>query len=84
MHKVARENLQLLAKRIKELREKESASLNKFVMSKGYITTAKWSRVENGKFDIKLSTLLRIAQVFNMSLYGLIKEIDFNYNFTDE
>ena len=46
-------------------------------------TTATWSRLENGKNDIKLSSLLRVAASLNISVCELLKDIDFDYNFEE-
>ncbi len=48
MQQIDKENLQKLSKKIKELRLKQSKSLNQFVFANGYLTTATWSRLENG------------------------------------
>lgn len=59
VQQVDRENIKKLSKKIKKLRLEKSKSLNKFVISNGYLTTATWSRLENGITDYKYSTLLR-------------------------
>ncbi|MDD3238377.1 MAG: helix-turn-helix transcriptional regulator [Candidatus Gastranaerophilales bacterium] len=79
-----KENLKKLGLKIKELRLAKSKSLNEFVLAKGFVTTATWSRVENGLFDLKFSTLLRIAYMLDVRVEDLLKEIDFDYSFTDE
>ena len=79
-----KENLKKLGLKIKELRLEKSKSLNEFVLAKGFVTTATWSRVENGLFDSKFSTLLRIAYMLDVRVEDLLKEIDFDYSFTDE
>ncbi|MBQ8458522.1 helix-turn-helix transcriptional regulator [bacterium] len=78
------ENLHKLGKKIKELRLEKSKSLNEFVLNKGYLTTATWSRIENGLFDIKFSTLLRIARMLDIRADELLKSINLDYNFTDD
>lgn len=74
-----KENLLKLGQRVKELRLKKSQSLNKFVFNQSGITSSTWSRIENGKFNIKFSTLISIAAMLNISLEELIKGIDFEY-----
>ncbi len=69
-----------LGKRIKELRCKTSKSLNSFVMEYGGITTATWSRLENGKNDFKLSTLIKAAALLGITVSELVSDIDFDYS----
>ena len=48
-------------------------------MNKGGTTTATWSRVENGKTDVKFSSLIKIASMFNITVDELLKDLDFDY-----
>lgn len=64
-------------KRVKELRLKSCKSLNNFVMTRGGLSTATWSRIENG---IKLSTIIKVAALLNISVGQLMKDIDFDYS----
>ena len=73
-------NLEKLAIRIKTLRLQKSKSLNKFVFSKGNVTSATWSRVENGLVDVKFSTLIQISAMLEVKLDELLKDIDFDYS----
>lgn len=84
MQQVDKDNINKLAQRIKGLRFKQSKSLNKFVLTKGHLTGATWSRLENGKFDCKISTLLRASYMLGMDIKELLDTIDFDYNFTEE
>ena len=84
MQQIDKENLTKIGLKIKEIRLSKSKSLNEFVLAKGFVTTATWSRVENGLFDLKFSTLLRIAYMLDLKVEDLLKEIDFDYNFADE
>ena len=77
-------NAKLFGERIKELRDKENSSLNSFVLSRSSMTTATWSRVENAKTDVKLSTILKIASTFNITVAELLQNIDFDYNFNED
>lgn len=74
-----RENLLKLGKRVKELRMQQSASLNAFVMNRGGLTTASWSRIENGKFDAKFSTVIKVSAMLGISITELLDGIDFDY-----
>lgn len=84
MQQVDKENLLLFARKVKTMRLKKSKSLNNFVFNSDYLTTATWSRIENGKFDLKLSTLLRVSQMLGVTVDKLLKDVDFNYNFNEE
>lgn len=77
-------NLQLLAKRIKALRQAQCSSLNKFVFSKGSISSATWSRIENGLVDVKFNTLIKVAALLNISITDLLKDINFDYTLKEE
>ena len=83
MQQVDIENLKKFGQKVKELREEKSESLNKFVMSQDILTTATWSRIENGKFDFKLSTLLRVAYMLGIKVEDLLKSVEFDYNFIE-
>jgi len=69
--------LRILAKRIKKLRTEKSKSLNAFVFEHGLITTATLSRIENGLVDVKFTTLVKLAQILEISLSDLFKDIIF-------
>lgn len=76
-------NLIKLGKRVKELRMLQSPSLNRFVFSKGGITTATWSRIENGKFDAKFSTLVKVASMLDIKIEDLLKDLNLDYDITE-
>lgn len=84
MQQIDKENIKKLSQRIKKLRLEQSKSLNKFVLSNGYLTTATWSRLENGLNDYKFSTLLRVSRLLNIKIDELLKDIDFNYDFKED
>lgn len=84
MQQIDKENIKKLSERIKKLRLEQSKSLNKFVLSNGYLTTATWSRLENGINDYKFSTLLRVSRLLNIKIDELLKDIDFTYDFNEE
>lgn len=83
MQQIDKENITKLSNKIKELRLKQSKSLNKFILNKGYLTTATWSRLENGINDVKFSTLLRVAYLLDLKIDELLKDINFNYDFDE-
>ncbi len=74
-----KENSIKLGKRIKELRVQQSESLNAFVMKRGGLTTASWSRIENGKFDAKFSTIVKVAAMLNISIEELFYGLSLDY-----
>ncbi|MBR1617239.1 helix-turn-helix transcriptional regulator [bacterium] len=76
-------NLKRLADRIKELRLQKSKSLNKFVFSKGNVTSATWSRVENALVDVKFSTLVQMSGMLEMNLSDMVKNLDLDYEGED-
>ncbi len=84
MQQVERKNLKILGKRVKDLRIEKSKSLNEFVLSRGFLTTATWSRVENGLFDLKFSTLLKIAKMLEVDVAELLNGCDFDYDFDED
>ena len=84
MQHVDKEHAKLLGNKIKELRLKKSKSLNNFVLQRGYLTTATWSRIENGLYDMKLSTLLRVALMLETTPHDLLNSITLDYNFSDD
>ena len=83
MQQIKKENLKILARRIKELRLKKSKSLNKFVFSKGAVTSATWSRVENALVDVKFTTLIQMTAMLELKIEDLLKDLNFNYVIED-
>ena len=84
MQQLERKNAILLGKRIKELRLKTSMSLNTFVMKQGGLTTASWSRLENGKFDAKFSTLVKASAMLNVDICELLRNLPLDYTIVEE
>jgi len=84
MQQVDKKNLIIFGKIVKSLRLKTKLSLNEFVLKHGFLTTATWSRIENGCFDIKFSTLLRIAKMLDIDVCDLLKRCNFDNNFIDD
>lgn len=79
MQYYGKKNALLLGQRIRELRQQRNESLNFFVMNKGGLTTATWSRIENGKFDAKFSTLVKVAAMLDISLPELLAGLPLDY-----
>ena len=72
-----KENLKLFALHVKKIRESKSKSLNKIAFSRGGVTSATLSRIENGLVDLKFSTLIRLAHTIDVPLSELFR--DFKY-----
>lgn len=79
MQQLKSQNLEKLAHRIKKLRLEKSKSLNKFVFSRGNVTSATWSRVENALVDVKFSTLVQICAMLEIKIEDLLKDLDLDY-----
>ena len=75
-------NLKNFGKRIQEIRKHKSKSLNKIAFSRGGVTSATLSRIENGLVDFKFSTLLNLAHTLDVSLVELFD--GFEYSQTEE
>lgn len=72
--------LKLIGKRIKRLREERNQSLNNFAFNDCLITSATLSRIENGLVDLKFTTLVKIANAFEIPLSKLLENFDFKYS----
>lgn len=79
MQQFKKNNLIVLAKRIKTLRLERCDSLNKFCFNAGNVTSATWSRIENALVDPKFSTLVEVCNMLNISLSELFKNLEINY-----
>lgn len=64
-------NLIKFGARIKEIRLSKSDSLNKIAFTRGGVTSATLSRIENGLVDFKFSTLINLAHTLDVSLVEL-------------
>ena len=84
MQRNDKQNIILLGLRVKSYREKTGESLNSFVLKRGGITTATWSRIENGKFDVKFSTLIKVASLLGIKIEELLKDLPLDYTIYDE
>ena len=72
------ENLKAFGKHIRKLRMCKSNSLNEIALTRGGVTSATLSRIENGLVDFKFSTLLKLAHTLDISVQELFK--DFVYS----
>lgn len=71
-------NLKIFGERIKDIRKSKSESLNKIAFSRGGVTSATLSRIENGLVDFKFSTLLHLAHTLNEPLIKLFEGFEYN------
>ena len=79
MQQIDKENLINFGERVRKLRTDKSPSLNKLTFSKGGVTSATLSRIENGLVDFKFSTLIRLVQTLDISLSDLFKDYEFKF-----
>ena len=77
MQHVDKENLKNFGKKVREIRISKSPSLNKLAFSKGGVTSATLSRIENGLVDLKFSTLIRLVKTLDISLLELFKDYEY-------
>ena len=82
MKQHVKNNLLTFGKKVKEIRTTKSDSLNKIAFSRGGVTSATLSRIENGLVDFKFSTLLNLAYTLDVNLTELFE--NFEYNQADE
>lgn len=73
MQQVDKENLKIFGELIRKIRQKKSNSLNSLAFSRGGVTSATLSRIENGLVDFKFSTLIRLAHTLDISLDELFR-----------
>ena len=83
MKQVDKNNLSEFGIHVKKIRKNKSSSLNKIAFSRGGITSATLSRIENGLVDFKFSTLIRLAHTLDMPLVDLIKDFKYKSDFFD-
>ena len=79
MQQADKKLLKEFGKFISNVRKDKYPSLNKFSFSKGGVTSATISRIENGLVDFKFSTLVKIACALDISLEELFKNFKYNY-----
>lgn len=78
-----KENLKSFGKLVKEIRLSKSDSLNQMAFSKGGVTSATLSRIENGLVDFKFTTLLNLAYTLDIPLYELFKDFKYKISVDD-
>ena len=70
-------NLINFGTRIKNIRKSKSGSLNKIAFSRGGVTSATLSRIENGLVDFKFSTLINLAHTLDVSLIEMFEGFEY-------
>ena len=71
MQQIDIENLKSFGEMVRKIRMEKSPSLNKLAFSRGGVTSATLSRIENGQVDFKFSTLIRLSQTLDIPLAEL-------------
>ena len=74
MQQIDIENLKNFGNIVRNIRTKKSPSLNKIAFSRGGVTSATLSRIENGQVDFKFSTLIKLSQTLDIPLTELFKD----------
>ncbi|MCM1004629.1 MAG: helix-turn-helix domain-containing protein [Candidatus Gastranaerophilales bacterium] len=72
-----KDNLKLFGEVVRNIRVKKSSSLNNLAFSRGGVTSATLSRIENGLVDFKFSTLLKLSYTLDIPLAELFKEFKY-------
>lgn len=73
MKQIDEENLKKFANVVKRIRTAKSSSLNNIAFTRGGVTSATLSRIENAQVDFKFSTLLKLAFTLDVTLEELLK-----------
>ena len=84
MKRFEEENLKKFGQHVQKLRSKKSKSLNKIAFSRGGVTSATLSRIENAQVDFKFSTLIRLAHTLDISLLDLFKDYKYKTDFEND
>lgn len=77
MKRSDKENLKTFGKVVQKIRKSKSSSLNNIAFTRGGVTSATLSRIENGLVDFKFSTLLNLAHTLDIPLVELFKDYHF-------
>lgn len=77
---VNEKNLKNFGKVVQILRKEKSQSLNNIAFTRGGVTSATLSRIENGLVDFKFSTLINLAYTLDISLVDLFKDYEYINN----
>lgn len=80
MKRLVKDNLDAFGIHVQKIRKEKSDSLNNIAFTRGGVTSATLSRIENGLVDFKFSTLLNLAYTLDMSLVDLLKDFHYKNN----
>ena len=83
MKRLDKENLKEFGQIVKAIRVSKSESLNNIAFSRGGVTSATLSRIENAQVDFKFSTLLKLAHTLDVSLIDLFKDFECRNTYDD-
>lgn len=83
MQQIDTENLKSFGEMIRKIRMEKSPSLNELAFSRGGVTSATLSRIENGQVDFKFSTLIKLSHTLDIPLIELFKNYVYK-NISDE
>ena len=83
MKRLDKENLKEFGQIVKAIRVSKSESLNNIAFSRGGVTYATLSRIENAQVDFKFSTLLKLAHTLDVSLIDLFKDFECRNTYDD-
>lgn len=78
-----KKNLEEFAKIVKNIREGKSESLNNIAFTRGGVTSATLSRIENAQVDFKFSTLLKLAHTLDVPLIKLFENYNYKNHYDD-
>ncbi len=76
-------NLKAFGQHVRKIRTAKSNSLNEIAFSRGGVTSATLSRIENGQVDFKFSSLLKLAHTLDVSLVDLVKDFEYEINLNE-
>ncbi len=77
------QNLKEFGDIVQKIRKQKSSSLNNIAFTRGGVTSATLSRIENGLVDFKFSTLLKLAQTLDITLVELFENYTYSNNYED-
>lgn len=83
MKHIDEENLKVFGEHVRKIRTAKSNSLNEIAFSRGGVTSATLSRIENGQVDFKFSSLLKLAHTLDVSLVDLVKDFEYEINLNE-
>lgn len=77
MEQINSKNLKSFGENVRKIRESKSSSLNSIAFSRGGVTSATLSRIENGLVDFKFSTLIKLSHTLDVPLTELFRSFEY-------